>query len=497
MITADTNRAYACPLCVAVLLLFTALFFGGCARETEIPLPSFSPLLSETDPVDSDVLPFAREFCLILPADSSDQMVERTRELGEAIRARTGIGWRILTDDYLVVPESDIFEVVLGWADHPQRRTYASDLRREDYLCAVNARTMVLCGRTEATTLAAMEQFQTAVLPYADLALLDGEIFYHTGTYEKQEVTLNGISLGQWQIVCASEEEWLIERGEELRNILSEQSGYELPLLRAGEYHGTAPYLLLQIGGEDATQAGITQSKEGVVLSAADSFGMKRATEYVTELILRDEDKDGICHSAITENLLLSVTGNEFRLSGLFGGFFDDPKEPEEISRISGSLIEDRTDAVFAWNLSERVKEYLSELFFSYSPVEREDGFFGIRPDSEVTEKDGLCSDSAWFAAWVGEKEKGFWWVVCETDARLPSEITESSAPVLLLLYDEEGGDAEAPSEILLNELFSERVTGKDATATLKGYASESLRVTWTLEKTCVGVLSFTVERLR
>lgn len=474
------------------LLFFVCCSLCACGWFGDPTLPDFEPALIESESEEAsseESAPLASRFRLIIPYESSDDFLAKARAFGEALRKQTGIGWQILDDRSDVTFQSGVYDIILGWADHPLRRSRCEDIRREDYLCWVHARAMLLCGRSEATAEKAMAHFTERVLPYADLRLLDGLIFSVTGDYPLSEASLNGFSLGDYRIVCDGDEARLFY-AEELQRRIGEMSGHVLPVLFEEVYDGSAPAFLLLGREEGISEAGLIPDERGVILRADGAFEWNRTLSELERLIFADKDGDGICHATLEEPLLFDTVRTKFAISLIVGSDSLSARRPEDVAAISDPILSERSDCFFGMGIPSDLKEYLKRNLYGYEVTEEESLYGVVLDGSSRVLRELLCEEIP-FAAMIGKEDCGFHFVLCKGNTPPPAEITESDQPWICLRYEE--------TDVLNEEsgaVLAERIQTNGSSICVYGSASESLSLEWSVQEDGVGALVLFAEVL-
>ena len=422
MITVKWRRLW-----LSLLSLLLALMLSSCASLFE-ETPDFTSFFekgeTETETErEKESEPIASRFRLILPGGSSDAFLEKARAFGEALREKTGVDWQIREDGASLTPESNTYDIVLGWADHPQRREWCEDLRTDDYLCRVQARVMVLCGRSEEATARAMDQFADRVLPYAELGLLDGEIFRHTGSYALSEASLNGIALSRYVVVYDNEGLWQSE-AEAIGRRISEESGVVIAVLPEQNYDGTSPALILRTAEEGAEQYGLLLSQNSVILSATSALEMRRARLSLEELMLSDGDGDGVSHALLTSDQLFPTLKTSFHVCVVTNGNLVSENDPKEISAVSRAILSNRCEGFWSLGFSEKVRGYLEKNLLEYDLNVQGDGetamLGGIWKSAKGSLRTELMNEQTPFAAWLGTEDCGFLLVISDSEVDPP-----------------------------------------------------------------------------
>ncbi len=185
---------------LATLVLLLCLLFCSCQTDTTGLVSPHS--LTNAGGEDPQV-PASEHDYVILPAAAGDALVARAHRLTADLFERTGIPTTLYFDneDFLVSEHSRL--ILLGNIEHPLSQAHLRDLRRDDYLCVSDENALILGGKSDAATMAAIDRFSQALLPYADAEILlnQDQHFLVRADYDVTSATVNGFSLGDYRIV--------------------------------------------------------------------------------------------------------------------------------------------------------------------------------------------------------------------------------------------------------------------------------------------------------
>ena len=109
---------------------------------------------------------------VIVPSTASDALIARARTLCTELAARTGIPASFFFDNEALPKQDDVRLILLGNTAHALSDKHLGDLRRDDYLCALDEDALILGGKSDSATLAAIDRFSAELLPYADAEIL-------------------------------------------------------------------------------------------------------------------------------------------------------------------------------------------------------------------------------------------------------------------------------------------------------------------------------------
>ena len=215
---------------LALLLCFT-LLLCSCKIDTT----GLTPLHALENGEHEETRPPASEYdYVILPASAGDALTARAHALCEALTAQTGIPATLFFDDAILPTRENIRFILLGNTAHALSYKHLHTLRRDDYLCTTDESALILGGKSDAATVAAIDRFCESLLPYADATILinpDQHFLVHA-TYDVNEISLNGFPLADYRLVYPEEN----GKGEQavalaLREAIADRCGFYLEVL--------------------------------------------------------------------------------------------------------------------------------------------------------------------------------------------------------------------------------------------------------------------------
>ena len=212
------------------LLLLSCIFITACASKNA------SSLLHaiETDGAPEDITPTASYDCVIVPSAANDVLVARARALTTALTAQTGIAASLFFDNEDLPKQDNMRLILLGNTSHSLSQKHLRDLKYDDYLCRAEENALILGGKSDAATIAAIDRFSKELLPYADPELLinDDQQFLVCAEYPVTSVTLCGFSLNDYRIVYPkANEHGEAEIAATVRDTFAKRCGFYLDIL--------------------------------------------------------------------------------------------------------------------------------------------------------------------------------------------------------------------------------------------------------------------------
>lgn len=468
------------------LIGFLCLFFSfclllGCARETA--LPDFTPLLSEGE---SEALSeerggeaFAKRIRLIFPADGSDVLYQKAEELGNAIQAKVDLAWSMVFDRDAGSVSPHVFDVIIGWSEHPDRMLWAEDLRRDDYICASGAHSALIGGLTEETTLLAMEHFMDHLLPYASPRGLmeQGVSVLARGEYPLREVTWNGISLSRWCIVYAEAEEEIVRPiALTLRHTITERSGYVPQVMSDRQYDGEAEAIVLSLSDPSEQRSGICPVEEGICLFADTGYGLSVAADHFVQMLFEDGDGDGICHHSLTVDQILFSDQRFVRLGTVAAPSLVKNGSLTAISGAFREILSRGPSSVCVVPTEEDSLKYFLQNMVTYQWTEHQSGngtvALGVSDGAVAEIRGGELPVGVEFVRRIGGEQSGFLWLFVREGTALPSWIYEEGLPILVTVYGTESGELSAEDRERMDMLSIQTVSVGDGTLYCRCYGT-------------------------
>ena len=268
-------------LLTLVLALCTAV---GCSDKKNDNLDKFDQLLLSTDDPVADGDAFASAIYVVIPRQAGFNLSACARGLVDAIASKTGIE-TFLKYDYEPTAD-DSFELLVGYTSRLISQENLSTLRDDDYICRYDRGCIVLGGKSDEATIAAIERFAKDILPGASYAALMSEYahFESYGDYPVDELTLNGFPIYEYTVAYCSES---YEIADLICESIKNSSGYMLTSDVSESYDPQSNrriWLLLDSTlGEEAS---ISAENGNIILSASDLCGLSLAASTFTSRLV-------------------------------------------------------------------------------------------------------------------------------------------------------------------------------------------------------------------
>ncbi len=283
-------------LSLLALLLLLCLLFCSCQTDTA-GLASLHSLGSGES--GETATPAAEYDYVILPTAADETLVARAQVLTAALSAQTGIPASLFFDDEVLPHRENLRLILLGNTTHALSQKHLHDLRRDDYVCVTDESALLLGGKSDAATVAAIDRFTEQLLPYADAEILvnQDQHFLVRATYDITSVTLNGFSLGDYRIVYPKKS----ENGEKavavaLREAIADRCGFYLDIL--SDHLVTEQTRVIAVGAcfdpETSTEPQILASGACITLCGNSEYALATAAEALCEHLLPNDAPESV-----------------------------------------------------------------------------------------------------------------------------------------------------------------------------------------------------------
>ncbi len=437
---------------IGAWLLLLALFLSvsGCGtREADFPFEALLPPPgSEWGAPDSEPAEERGYYRIIVPADASADFLEAAREFAARVGDATDRYVYVLYDSDPVT-DGNATDILLGETDRIISQMLLGELRDGEYLCRMQDGVIVLGGRDEEATLAAMEKFCDEWLPYASEERLmrpDGGFSYLLS--EQQTVRLNGYLLSDYCIVVPDDASDALGRlSAVLQERLSDIGEVSLSIVSPSEYAGGKRAIVLAVDAEHAERrtACLIPEATGLALQAADVFGLSVAVRVLCEELETAGGYDLATARAI------SYETPQLHIASVMANHLLPPDTPSKIMALTSPIIANGAELVLIGELPTEAALSLGDNLSEYERLDRSTSGETVLPiyaKSGLAERFALLSSSvvgelSMTEYRVGEGEAAFVlvWISGEaTEAEalvLPSELAEQGLPVMIVLHTE------------------------------------------------------------
>ncbi len=268
------KKAFALLLLLALLV---SLF--GCGNRGTVNLDAFQQLLENNGGEYQADVPFADKVYVIIPQNASSVLSAKADALTRLIYEKTSVDTVLKYDNEATVLLERELEILVGMTNRLASREALKKLKLEDYLCKWDKGKIILGGRYEAATVAAIDKFCETVLHGASESSLMNEDthFESFQEYEVKGITLNGYDLYDYTIVYDFDNSHSEKQiAQLLRSYIAEKSGYWLEIISDKDVRETTGKQIAISGGEQAlSYDGVIETEDrGVALYGKTSYSL-------------------------------------------------------------------------------------------------------------------------------------------------------------------------------------------------------------------------------
>ncbi len=308
--------------------LLAALLFALLACNQSNREDVFAELMRPTGENESEIPPFAAKVYLIIPEYSSGNLAERASLLADNINKRTGVEVYLKYDNEITVVAEDELEILVGYTKRLASSEAMKHLKFEDYICRWERNVILLGGRYEDATIAAIEAFEENVLHGASSASLMGADvkIENIKDYDAESVKLNGYDLYDFTITYSDKN----SNGEykmayDLRSCIASKSGYWLSVASDREAEPTLGKVINISSDASMLYDAACESKNGsVALTGKDCYALSEAVADFAERLLT-VDANGDAVFSLDETLIYTCDSEPVGISAVFAEYDGEP----------------------------------------------------------------------------------------------------------------------------------------------------------------------------
>lgn len=315
---------------LAILLLVSSFLMTACKEndEPEITTPQSTPPVATTPaattpeettpPEEEDPVVYAailvenlKSYEIVTAKNSSDEVDKMAKTLQETMQNIYQIPVSLKSANPYNTKD---YEILIGDTGREESQTFLSDLKWDDYGYGIVGNKLVIAGKNEDGTFAALCEF---ILQLA--ANADSEVFFSNANqsivkaaYPHQNITINGISAQDMSILCNQQE--LGGVAQMLRDAIIEACGIAVPIVTDKDINnienkiviGDTYQIIIDPAPEDITfptgkEFYISKLAGGLFIDANSAAGYLSAAAHITEQIT----------AADTENVVLECQKHE------------------------------------------------------------------------------------------------------------------------------------------------------------------------------------------
>lgn len=348
------------------------LLYADCIlRVRSGNLDVFEELLSATDPTQ-EAVPFADLIYIIVPQGCGSELVACADALAEDVADKTGIETEVRYDDEELIYGEDVFRILLGDTDLGVSDILVGKLKRDDYICRYERGSILIGGKADSATVAAVERFTDEILPTSSYASIMHEDagFEYIGEYDVSSIRINGFDLYDFCIVYPQENS-NCERdiADFVKSCLESNSGYMIDMMSDGEYDGSGKVIAIGAcdGFDDMSlngNASIVEIDQSILLCGKDSYSLSVAALEFAKRI-SECDSSGNIEVDIDTRMDIISDNEDLSLSAAFTDI-DGESELRYIERLCGDIRE-RMPAMLAYGpINKKTAEHIKSNFASF-----------------------------------------------------------------------------------------------------------------------------------
>lgn len=270
---------------------------------------------SETDE-ESEIPYFAEHIYIIIPNGCSGELSLKARELADKMKEQVGLLVSLKYDNELTYLPKNSCEVLIGNTNRLASENAEDELKSNDYLCRWDDDALVICGKSDAATVKAIEKFISDVLPTSSPYSLMHEAahFELFNEYEIKKILLNGYDLYDYILVYDSAQKANERKmAEALRDFINAKSGYLLSIVPSNEFKNTSGRALkISVAKNDSDKAVIIPEENGLSIVGNDSYSLSRAVAEFAKGI-KNAVVEGSVNLKYAERTEISDVETEFK----------------------------------------------------------------------------------------------------------------------------------------------------------------------------------------
>lgn len=266
---------------IKTMILYVAVFclcFSSCAKNAINVDDIFSQLeISDTE-TETQIPAFTEHIYVIIPNECSGELSIKARELADKIKEKTQILTSLKYDSELIVAPKNSCEILIGNTNRLASKNAIDILRTDEYLCHWDDGAIVICGRNDESTFAAMDRFISEILPLSSkYSLMQNDMsFEFSCNYSVKSVKLNGYDLYDYVLIYPKEN----ENQEKaialmLRDYIKQQSGYLIEVVADSDLKSNSARIISLLGSSKENT--IDVNKIGISLHGGDSYMLSLA----------------------------------------------------------------------------------------------------------------------------------------------------------------------------------------------------------------------------
>ena len=279
-----------------ILILLLVLSSCGGNENESFPFVSF---------VGDDNIVIT-EYVVVISSDASADVTNAAKDLCERLEDQTGVDTKLVYDSESISAGEDMWQILLGNTKLQASKERLRQMRSEDYTCRSDGRCTVIGGRSDKSTLTAIERFIAEILPVSDefRPIPNGGGFDYKGIYETECLKIGSAEVSSYEIIVRSvSDSFAVEMAYVLRDKISECFGYYLDVIIGHSSSGRGIYLS-SLSEIPNGRAEFEFSGNDIFLSSADKAGLERVSDIFVEL-LATKGTEGVLESDLPSRLYI------------------------------------------------------------------------------------------------------------------------------------------------------------------------------------------------
>lgn len=277
---------------ISLLLLFCLLL---CSCRTSSPdYSALHALKSGQDEMISPEFAFEHDY-VVIPENAGSELIAHARTFATALSEQTGIPASLYFDNEEFLMRENARLILIGNVKNALAQAHLRTLKRDDYLCIAEENALILGGKSDAATIAAVKRFSESLLPYADAEILMNADQHFTvrAEYTLSSVTINGFSLEDYRLVYPQNE----ALGEKslaytLREQIADRCGFYLDVLSDNLVDEQVRVIAIGncFGHTPPSQSAIYTENSVITLYGASNYALCDATRIFLDRLFADAE---------------------------------------------------------------------------------------------------------------------------------------------------------------------------------------------------------------
>lgn len=285
----------------AVILFLSGIILVSCGNGVS------EEALARLDALGAYGAEEAAEYRIVMPSACGETVSESARKLSSVISARTGSSCITEFDNELSDSADNCFTVFLGNTSSSFTKKEFYGLKRDDYICKTYETKLILGGKSENATAAAVEKYIGEILPMCEptVIICDGGDFEYRRDYEIDEVVLCGFDIDKYAF-SFGDSAAVCDIALKLREAIADKCGY-YPDTFVGQRVAERREISFSVNEKLTSVARIEFDGEDIIISSDSIYGLSYASERFYSLIL-----DGVTDGKSTVDIAYEMNYTYF-----------------------------------------------------------------------------------------------------------------------------------------------------------------------------------------